>query len=368
MINLHAFRVLFCQRDSQVCTKPIASNSYKISRYLAHGRKGSKTAVVPSFPFPVPATMPQILLPEMICGKNPIVIISTRNPDCSINLAVCSDLYQSAEHFIITLPSESQTIGNLLSAKDCVLNIPTQELAPAIIRLMRTTGSRAFAAAHPKQCLRYTRAKFAEAKLTPCRSFEIATAGVEECPVRVEAELVHLHSLLDKSLEVVELRVLGVNADASIMKVDRQREIDPEAWQPLQSHSQDLRVAAEQTLHLENQVGNRDDTREDVKIPLGRATHGLQTKPLVKTLKAPLARYPVIAASPSLTSLGALHKTAELVAVDRCDDSNDVTEEANALDHSPIDPGGECLGSDVLLFQLHAIWLVLGHVLFFVFQ
>ncbi|CAO1599109.1 hypothetical protein XANCAGTX0491_002853 [Xanthoria calcicola] len=312
--------------------------------------------------------MPQILIPEMLCGKNPIVIVSTCNPDGSINLAVCSDLYQSAERFIITLPSESQTVGNLLSAKDCVLNIPAQELAPAIMRLRRTTGSRGFAAAHPKQSLRYTRAKFAEAKLTPCRSFEIATAGVEECPVRVEAELVHLHSLLDKSLEVVELRVLRVNADASIMKVGSQREIDPEAWQPLQSHSQDLRVAAGQTLHLENQVGDRDDTREDDKIPLRRATHGLQTKPLVKTLKAPLARYPVIAASPSLTSLGALHKTAELVAVDRCDDPDDVTEEANAFDNPPIDPGGEFLGSDVLLFQLHAVWLVLGHVLFYIFQ
>ncbi|KAI4261411.1 MAG: hypothetical protein L6R42_003387 [Xanthoria sp. 1 TBL-2021] len=311
--------------------------------------------------------MPPILLSEMLCGKNPTVIVSTRNPDGSINLTVCSDLYLLAKHFVLTLPSESQTIGNLLSAKNCVLNIPPQKLAPALRRLMRTTGSRGFAAAHNGQGLRYTRAKFAKAKLTPCRSIEVATAGVEECPIRVEAELVHVHCSPDTSIKAVELRVLRVNADTSIMKVGSQSEIDSEKWQPIQSDSRDLRVAPEQATHLENQAGDNDDTQKAIQMPLKRATRGLQARPLVKT-RAPQARYPVIAASPSVTSLRALHDNAEPIATNRRDNTDDLTPEANALDNSPTDLRGECLGSDVLLIQLHAIGLVLGCVLFFVCQ
>ncbi|KAI4285465.1 MAG: hypothetical protein L6R38_000629 [Xanthoria sp. 2 TBL-2021] len=280
--------------------------------------------------------MPQISIPEIFCGKNPIVIVSTHNPDGSFNLAVCSDLYLFAEHFVLTLPSESQTVSNLLSVKNCVLNIPPQKLAPALMRLIRTTGSRGFAAAHQEQGLRYTRAKFAEAKLTPCRSIEIATAGVEECPIRVEAELVHVRSLLDRSLEAVKLRVLRANADALIMKVGSQREIDSEKWQPLQSDSQDLRVAPEQAPHLENQVGDNDDTQKAIQMPLKRATRGLQARPLIKT-RAPQARYPMIAASPSVTSLRALHETADPIATDRCENTDDATKEAKVQKtHRPI--------------------------------
>ncbi|KAL8648417.1 MAG: hypothetical protein Q9226_006004 [Calogaya cf. arnoldii] len=282
--------------------------------------------------------MPQILLPEVPCGKDPIVIVSTRNPDSSINLAVCSDLYLLAENFVITLPSLSQTTGNLLSAKDCVLNIPTQKLAPAIIRLMKTTGSQDFATMHQGQGLRYTRAKFAAAKLTPCRSFEIPTAGVEECPIRVEAEFVHVRSLPDKSVRALELRVIRVNIDTSITKVDGQREIDWEKWHPLQAHSQDLCVAPGQAPHQKTQVGHDDDVKKDIQIPLTRATLGLQARSLVKA-KAPRARYPVLAASPSVTSLRALHDTAEPIAADRYDNSNNGMPEEDAADTLPTDSG-----------------------------
>ncbi|KAL8768889.1 MAG: hypothetical protein Q9209_004943 [Squamulea sp. 1 TL-2023] len=134
--------------------------------------------------------MPYIILPKMPCGKPPVAIISTRNPDGSVNLAVCSDLDLVEDCFMFTLPTQSQTVGNMLFEKECVINIPSQELAPAIERLIRTTGSRELAAIQQEQGFRYVRAKFAEAKLTPCRSMQVTTAGVEECPLRVEAELV----------------------------------------------------------------------------------------------------------------------------------------------------------------------------------
>ncbi|KAL8852344.1 MAG: hypothetical protein Q9221_002727 [Calogaya cf. arnoldii] len=240
--------------------------------------------------------MPQILLPEVPCGKDPIVIVSTRNPDSSINLA---------------------------------------KLAPAINQLMRTTGSQEFAAMHRGQGLRYTRAKFAAAKLTPCRSFEISTAGVEECPIRVEAELVHVRSLPDKSVKALELRVIRVNIDTSIVKVDSQREIDMEKWHPLQAHDQDLCVAPGQAPHQKTQIGHCDDVKKDIQIPLTRATLGLRARSLVKA-KAPRARYPVLAASPSATSLRALHDTAEPIAADS---SNDVMPEADAAGKLPTDAG-----------------------------
>ncbi|KAL8998282.1 MAG: hypothetical protein Q9169_002596 [Polycauliona sp. 2 TL-2023] len=259
---------------------------------------------------------------------------------------------------MVTLPSQSQTLANMLSATNCVLNFPPRELAPAIIQLMRTTGSREFAATCPERGLRYTRAKFAEAGLTPCRSIDVATAGVEECPMRVEAELVHVCYLPpDESLKAVELRVMRVHADKTIMKVGSPCKVDFDRWQPLQAGSRELCVAL-------NKVGDDDDTRTDDEVSQTTTAYGLRQARLVAKTKASQARYPVIAASPSITSLRARHETAESIDIDGCDETHDDALEANASADSPTDLGRDRLESITLLAQPHAVGLILGCLLF----
>ena len=256
-----------------------------------------------------PATMPHTVLQKMPCCKNPIPIVSTRNPDGSINLAVYPNMCLSIQNFMIDLPTDSQTMSNMLFRKDCVINIPPHELAPAVMRLIRTTDSRGSATTPQEQAPRNVRAKFAEAKLTPCRSMEINTAGVKECQIRVEAELVCVHCLPDKSSKAVELRVLRINADMSIMKAGSQCEIDLEKWQPLQTGSRDLCLATGKSLQPQDRATLNEDDRKGVVATIDRTTNGLLAKSLRKT-KAPQARRAVVAASPSATSLRAAYETA----------------------------------------------------------
>ncbi|KAL8914220.1 MAG: hypothetical protein Q9171_001091 [Xanthocarpia ochracea] len=277
----------------------------------------------------------------MPCCKNTIPIVSTRNPDGSINLAVYPSICLSVENFMIDLPTDSQTLSNMLFQKDCVINIPPHELALAVMRLIRTTDSRGSTTAPQEQALRNVRAKFAEAKLTPCRSMEINTAGVEECPIRVEAELICVLPLPDKSLKAVEVRVLRINADLSIMKAGCQCEIDLEKWQPLQTGSRDLCLATGKSLQPQDRATLNDDDREGVVATPDRATNGLLAKSLRKT-KAPQARRAVVAASPSATSLRAVYETAQTMATDKGATTDDVPSGVNASNDPPAYLLGGC--------------------------
>ncbi|KAL8860016.1 MAG: hypothetical protein Q9178_003565 [Gyalolechia marmorata] len=281
--------------------------------------------------------MPHTVLQKMPCCKNPIPIVSTRNPDGSIDLAVYPNISLSVENFMITLPTDSQAMSNMLFRKDCVVNIPPHELAPAVMRLIRTSDSRESATAP----LRDVRAKFAEAKLTPCRSMEITTAGVEECPIRVEAELICVHPLPDISFKAVGLRVLRINADMSIMKAGSQCEIDLEKWQPLQTGSRDLCLSTGKSLQPQDRATLNDDDRKGVVATLGRAMNGLLAKSLRKT-KAPQARRAVVAASPSATSLRAVYESTEAMETDKGATIDDVPSGVNASNHPPADLLGGC--------------------------
>ncbi|KAL8786158.1 MAG: hypothetical protein Q9213_002928 [Squamulea squamosa] len=308
--------------------------------------------------------MPHIVLPKMPCGKTPVVIVSTRNPDRSVNLAVCSDIVLLDDCFTITLPIQSQTTGNVLFEKECVVNIPPQDLAPALERLIKTTVSRKLAATQQEQGLRYVRAKFAEAKLTPCRSMQITTAGVEECPLRVEAEFVRVPSFRDLSFEAIELRVLRVIADTSVIKAGTQHEIDMEKWQPLQSSSRDLILRPGENTQLKDRAGDDDEAQKEDLISIDRASHGLQTNCLTK-IKATQARYPVLAYSPSGTPLRAIR---EVMAINERDTGDKLPSEANASEDVPTDLGDTCLCTDMSLVQVHAVALVLGWLLLYVWK
>ncbi|KAL8674992.1 MAG: hypothetical protein Q9168_000586 [Polycauliona sp. 1 TL-2023] len=307
--------------------------------------------------------MPQISLQAISCWGNPVPIVSTPNPDGSINIAVGSDVSISPERMFTTLPSQSQTMANLLSAETCVLNIPPKELAPAVVQLMRTTGSRERAAACQGQGLRYTRAKFFEADLTPCRSIVIATAGVEECPIRVEAELVRVRCYPDTRLQVVELRALRIHADTTIMKVGSQHKVDLEKWQPLQAGSQEL---------FRHPVGD-EEARNNIDISFNPKALGLRQARILAKSKGSQARHPVIAASASITSLRAVYEIAEPIANERCDDTHVDAREANAFLQAPsdskqhrLDSKQHRLDSNVLLEQPHTFGLFLRRLLFLV--
>ncbi|KAI4243596.1 MAG: hypothetical protein L6R40_003420 [Gallowayella cf. fulva] len=177
------------------------------------------------------------------------------------------------------------------------MNFPSQELTPAVMRLIGTTGSKTLAMAHQHRGLRYVRAKFAEANLTPCRSTAIVTAGVEECPIRLEAELIDVHPLPDPRLTAVEMRILRINADTSIVRTGTESEIDVEKWQPLRSAEREVYFAPCGGLLAMDPIRDHDGGTPHAVVVLSEPR---------KKIKASRAGRGIVAASPSVTSLRAV--------------------------------------------------------------
>ncbi|KAL8729529.1 MAG: hypothetical protein Q9181_004974 [Wetmoreana brouardii] len=281
--------------------------------------------------------MPQTLLPDQPCSGSVVVIISTRNPDGSVNLALISNIRQLGVHCVFVLNTEWQISHNLLVEKECVINVPSQQLAPAATRLVRTTDSRDFATSYKKSGYRYVRAKYAEAGFTPWRSKKVAVAGVKECSIRVEAKLVATHQLSYKGFVRVELQILRTNADGTGLKTSDNQEVEKESWEPLTTNALDLHLAQDD-VHLAQEENESiwsssildrglETLRSIYQAHQDRtATNDVQTvrhedalepslKQIIKMRASP-AQGVRTAASPSVASLQAVFESSDAVRTD----------------------------------------------------
>jgi flavin reductase (DIM6/NTAB) family NADH-FMN oxidoreductase RutF len=127
----------------------------------------------------------------------------------------------------------------MIRTGECVLNLPSVDLVGAVDRLARTTGSDPVPEAKLRRGYRSVRDKFALAGLTPVRSQAVAPARVGECAVQLEARVEAVHGLAaeDPTLRgrtvVIELRILRVHLEESILMAGDRQRIDPDKWRPL---------------------------------------------------------------------------------------------------------------------------------------
>jgi hypothetical protein len=81
--------------------------------------------------------------------------------------------------------------------------------------------------------------KFAAAGLTPAASHEVAPPRIAECPVQLEAALTESRPLgtwdhtRPSTAVAIEVRVVRVHVDESILMAGHENRIDPVKWRPL---------------------------------------------------------------------------------------------------------------------------------------
>jgi flavin reductase (DIM6/NTAB) family NADH-FMN oxidoreductase RutF len=127
----------------------------------------------------------------------------------------------------------------MIRTGECVLNLPSVDLVGAVDRLARTTGSDPVPEAKLRRGYHAVRDKFALAGVTPVRSETVAPARVGECAVQLEARVEAVHGLAaeDPTLRgrtvIVELRILRVHLEQSILMAGDRQRIDPDKWRPL---------------------------------------------------------------------------------------------------------------------------------------
>ncbi|MEC3976562.1 flavin reductase family protein [Amycolatopsis sp. H20-H5] len=168
-----------------------------------------------------------------------MVLISTVNPDGSVNLAPMSSAFWLGWRGVLGLGARAQTAHNLLRTRECVLNLPSDALVSHVDKLALTTGSDPVPPGKWKRGYRHEPDKFGRAGLTPVASETVSPPRVAECPVAMEAVVEAVHGIAEDDPEqrggivTIEVRVQRVHVHDTIRVPGSPDRIDPDRWRPL---------------------------------------------------------------------------------------------------------------------------------------
>ncbi len=136
---------------------------------------------------------------------------------------------------MLGLGQMGQTSDNLIRNRECVINLPSEDLVTQVDRLALTTGKDPV----PRQKLewgyRYEPYKFRTAGFNPLQSEAVAPPRVRECPVQMEG-VVHDVRPFGKNVNanVFEVHIVRLHVDDSLLVSDGIRpHIDSTRRRPL---------------------------------------------------------------------------------------------------------------------------------------
>lgn len=178
--------------------------------------------------------MHKVIEPKILYFGSPVVLISTINEDGTANLAPMSSAWWLNQSCMLGMSSRSQTVQNIMREKECVLNLPSVDMVPAIERLTLLTGRNPVPETKAAQGYQYEGNKFGVAELTQLPSLLVRAPRVKECPVQLEAKLVKVHPVEEPStLVAMEVHIDKVHIQSDLLMEGHQNYIDPAKWKPL---------------------------------------------------------------------------------------------------------------------------------------
>jgi flavin reductase (DIM6/NTAB) family NADH-FMN oxidoreductase RutF len=183
--------------------------------------------------------MHQTIEPAVLYFGTPVVLVSTLNEDGSANLAPMSSAWWLGWRCMLGFGARSKTPQNIIRTGECVLNLPSADLAGMVDRLALTTGSNPVPETKVRRGYRYEHDKFGLSGFTTQPSEVVMPPRALECPVQMEAKLKNVHPIAQESntskglLVALEVEIVRVHIEDSIrMKNERDR-IDADKWRPL---------------------------------------------------------------------------------------------------------------------------------------
>ena len=173
--------------------------------------------------------------PTILYFGTPVALISTLNPDGSPNLAPMSSAWWLGWSCMLGLGQMGQTSDNLIRTRECVINLPSEDLVTRVDRLALTTGKDPVPERKRQWGYCYEPDKFGLAGFTPLASESVAAPRVRECPVHMEG-IVHDYRSFGKnaSANAFEVHIVRLHVDEELLMGDGPRpHIDPVRWRPL---------------------------------------------------------------------------------------------------------------------------------------
>lgn len=183
--------------------------------------------------------MHKTIEPSILYFGTPVVLMSTLNENGTDNLAPMSSAFWLGWRCVLGLSVSSKTTQNMIRTRECVLNLPSVEEVVAVDRLALTTGSDPVPERKVRRGYRYEPDKFGFAGLTPAASETVSAPRVRECPVQLEAIVEATHGIAEADsaqrgiLACIEVRILRVHVEESILISGDLDRIDPDKWRPL---------------------------------------------------------------------------------------------------------------------------------------
>jgi len=179
--------------------------------------------------------MHQTIEPKILYFGTPVVLISTLNEDGTANLAPMSSAWWLDQSCMLGMGSRSKTVENLLRERECVLNLPSSNLVGVVDLLALTTGKNPVPGYKINKGFEYVPDKFAHAGLTQVASDMVRPPRVAECTVQLEAvvEKFHQFSAPEDFTLAIEVRIICVHVDESILNSEKRHYIDADKWNPV---------------------------------------------------------------------------------------------------------------------------------------
>lgn len=177
--------------------------------------------------------------PAILYFGTPVVLVSSLNEDGSPNVAPISSAWWLGWNCMLGFGARSHTPANLLRQGECVLNLPSVDQVGAVDRLARTTGSNPVPPHKVAMGYRHEADKLGVAGLTAQPSDLVRPPRVAECPVQLEAVVTASHPFEDGDPERrgkligIEVKIVRVHLEESLLVDGTVDRIDPEKWRPL---------------------------------------------------------------------------------------------------------------------------------------
>jgi len=128
-----------------------------------------------------------------------------------------------------------QTSDNLIRTRECVINLPSEDLVTHVDRLALTTGKNPVPERKRQWGYRYEEDKFGIAGLTSVESESVARLRVLECSIQMES-VVHDFRPFGENVNanVFEVHIVKLHVDESLLLENGPRpHIDPVRWRLL---------------------------------------------------------------------------------------------------------------------------------------
>lgn len=184
--------------------------------------------------------MHRVIEPKILYFGTPVVLISTLNENGSPNLAPMSSAWWLGQSCMLGMGKRSQTVRNLIRERECVLNLPSDDLVAAVDRLALTTGRDPVPEGKVKIGYRYEPNKFGIARLSEAPSTLVKPPRVAECQVQLEAVIENIYDIgayetypEPSTTAAIEARIVRVHIDEDLLIPGTRSYIDAEKWRPL---------------------------------------------------------------------------------------------------------------------------------------